>query len=738
LWPGKKYGNAVFIAGVEQDGLFLTEDCIHLVECTTSRNQQKARDDIRKLDRGADLLRKDDSDKGLKTWFITRHDPTADQAKEAKNSASGVTIMPFSAFQAKLVDVALYLECRCQHRFGSIEHPLGQDSGEIPYIEIPILSANGPEEWSVLKLSNSLLVGERFTMLGDYGIGKSMTLREVFRFLRKRYMQQHVAAFPLHLNLREHHGQSDPAEIIERHARNIGYPNPSHLVRAWKAGYAMLLLDGFDEVASFALPGAWKALRQARWQTVAGLRGLIEGSPSKTGIVVAGRHSFFDSDKERHEALKDSAFVELLLHEFTETQISKFFEYVGYKGSIPSWLPARPLLLSTIFWLYAQKSGGSINNLPDDPVAGWGMLVEAIADRESKIEAGVSGTTIRILLERLATKARATGSGLGPLTSADITSAFAEIAGSPPSSEALGVLQRLPGLGAVPNAFDGSRIFLDEDLVDALGAADVAIVLENPYAIENSHEVFAVTKTLGQVGSGILRSRLSSIGFDQKRCIQVVRELERRQKSKGLMGDLLIFALRCFGADNVALTLQDLEFSYFEIVPSMGDMSRVIFESCIFRLLSIETASRRESLPIFNECLMESLEGFLSKSDLPQDRFKACEIEHFADGAETNTAITNSDLPAQIRVLVTILRKLFVQSLSGRQVSALRRGIDLQSQRYVDDILKTLIRHNLATKYGGDSEVIIPVRRQRHRATAIIASPLGCKDPVVQDVKESG
>jgi hypothetical protein len=33
----------------------------------------------------------------------------------------------------------------------------------------------------------------------------------------------------------------------ERHGRNIGFPNPSQLVRAWKAGYAVLLLDGFDE-----------------------------------------------------------------------------------------------------------------------------------------------------------------------------------------------------------------------------------------------------------------------------------------------------------------------------------------------------------------------------------------------------------------------------------------------------------------------------------------------------------
>lgn len=221
LWPGRHTSGAVILAGDECDGFFETEECIHLLECTVSRGQGKARDDIRKLDKNVEIVRKKHSDKGIKTWFITRHDPTADQMKEVRQSSSGVTGISFSTFQSKLVDVPTYLECRCNHRFGSVEHPLGQNANEIKYIEIPILSPDTQNEWTVPRIANELVAGSRITMVGDYGIGKSMTLREVFRYLRSRYLQHHLSVFPIHINLREHHGQNEPAEIIERHARVV-------------------------------------------------------------------------------------------------------------------------------------------------------------------------------------------------------------------------------------------------------------------------------------------------------------------------------------------------------------------------------------------------------------------------------------------------------------------------------------------------------------------------------------
>jgi hypothetical protein len=42
LWPAAEHGGAAIEDGRERDGVFETEDFVHIVECTTSRGKQKA------------------------------------------------------------------------------------------------------------------------------------------------------------------------------------------------------------------------------------------------------------------------------------------------------------------------------------------------------------------------------------------------------------------------------------------------------------------------------------------------------------------------------------------------------------------------------------------------------------------------------------------------------------------------------------------------------------------------
>ena len=641
------------------------------------------------------------------------------------------------------MDVGTYLECRLRHRFGSIDHPVaGQSADDINYIPIPILSSVSCEEWSVNKIANSLLVGDCFTLVGDYGIGKSMTLREVFRYLRSRYLHKHTPTFPIYINLREHHGQTNPSEILERHARDVGYPNPSHLVRAWKAGYAMLILDGFDEVASSGLQMNWKQLRVARSLSLIGLRRLVADSPKKCGIAVAGRQSFFDSDKERNDALGDRRFKLLLLHEFTEDQVNDFFKSVGFSGAIPSWLPARPLLLSTIFWLYTKEAASGQyaipTSLPNDPSKGWEVLLDAISEREAKIEAHVSGSTIRRVLEALATKARTTSSGLGPLTTAQITGSFQAITGIPPSPQALHVLQRLPGLGVEPKSDGSERSFLDEDLVDALGAGDVYRILVDPFSATGQEDILTVNKSLEGVGAGILSHLLSGATFDRRRVIQTFMEFDRRNWMSGAVADLFTFAQLAGFADKLQVKFKDLEFAEIALTELESDLSNVQLEGCIVRRLILSLLCQRPLLPWFKDCLIEHLQGVLSEADLPAERFEKCEIEHYVDDATTNAAILRSEMPVGFRVLLAVLRKLFVQSLGGRQAAALRRGMGNKEQACVDDVLEVLYREEFATKYkAANGLVILPVRRMKRRVMAILTSPLSSQDSLVLHFKKS-
>ena len=42
LWPSAEFGGASMEEGRERDGVFETEEFIHILECTTSRSKRKA------------------------------------------------------------------------------------------------------------------------------------------------------------------------------------------------------------------------------------------------------------------------------------------------------------------------------------------------------------------------------------------------------------------------------------------------------------------------------------------------------------------------------------------------------------------------------------------------------------------------------------------------------------------------------------------------------------------------
>ena len=46
LWPSAEFSGSTIVDGRERDGVFETEDCIHVVEATTSRRKEKAKEDI--------------------------------------------------------------------------------------------------------------------------------------------------------------------------------------------------------------------------------------------------------------------------------------------------------------------------------------------------------------------------------------------------------------------------------------------------------------------------------------------------------------------------------------------------------------------------------------------------------------------------------------------------------------------------------------------------------------------
>jgi hypothetical protein len=112
-------------------------------------------------------------------------------------------------------------------------------------------------------------------------------------------------------------------------------------------------------------------------------------------------------------------------------------------------------------------------NEDEDPAQAWDRVIDVICEREARINTVLDSRGIRLVLEDLAERTRATEEGLGPLTEDDFTAAFRAQAGDQPDSIAWPLLMRLPGL-TVRDTDPGRRYFLDDQLLMAFRAGNIS------------------------------------------------------------------------------------------------------------------------------------------------------------------------------------------------------------------------------------------------------------------------
>ncbi len=739
LWPAAEYSGAAIVDGRERDGVFEADDVINLIEATVSRSREKAKDDIRKLETLARRFQRLGLLKPVACWFITRAEPTAEQREIANKTNGLVKALSFLQFQAKLINAGQYLAARINYPFGSVRHPAtGKPAREIEYVSLDIIESGSSRQWSVEEVVKSLCEGGRFVLLGDYGAGKSMTLRELFSSLQRLYLAGDSTLFPIYLNLRDHIGQPDAAEVLERHARLVGFSHPSHLVRAWRAGHGVLLLDGFDEIAATGIQGLWKLLKDVRFRALQSVRDLIRCHPTTVGLIVAGREHFFDSPRERSAALGiTSSATVLTLNEFSDEQIAKYLISHGMSGEIPAWMPSRPLLIGYLAASGVLKelvSGVNAASLSDlDPAQGWNVLLDRVCERESEIEAGIDGPTVRRILERLSTYCRATQRGLGPITPQQLLTAFQEICGYQPVDKALTLLQRLPGLG-IERPDEETRAFVNDQFADACRAGDVSMFCEDPFGF--AVQMFkAGEMSLDDVGIGVAQIRLDARSTT---CGKLGAALDRANKLEDV-GSLLFDLVRLMNlrtcAIEIDLVVNGLAVDEIELSPLTGDMARVGFRDCYFGKLLVDPELDPKLLPRFASCYFGDVDGRASEKDLPAAVFdEDCEFGKFSEKPETTDAIQGMSLPVGTIVMLTVLKKVFFQSGSGRKENALHRGLDHQARRLVPAVLHLLQKEGLISPYkraGLSMKIWHPDRTQRGRVGRIIASPRTTDDPLV-------
>lgn len=727
--------NPTHFEGKERDGIVFGRRNIVAFETTGLATVEKAKKDGKKLAEICQSLRNQHPRMGVSGLFVTKHAPTADQVDVISEFGPDVSIISYADLKKEIVDSRDYLAKRENHRFGSAADP-DADYEDAPdhftqeYVSLDFTETSPNQRRIEIRnvdfVVDSLDQGRTIVLTGAFGAGKSMTAREVHRRLTRAHHLDPTKPFPVTLNLREHKGQSDPSEAIHRHCSIIGFGHPDEIVSAWKAGFVHLILDGFDEIST---PATWRgdadAIKEVRRSAMSLLRNFIEahnsGLPKErknsSGIFILGRHNVFDSHDEMVEMLglsekKNVSFLKT--DEFTNEQVAEYLNRRGVTEDLPEWFPRRPLLLGYLVSAnFLDLIQGEIRTA--SPTTGWDYLLDKIAARESLLEDGFTALLVRQVIERLASLSRLRGY----VQQSDLARVYTEITNREPSDTVFHVLQRLPGLGAMDSA-EGNRQFIDEDLASAAMAGDLAVGIQS--------RIFpSVFKDENLAPAPDLAIHLASEklkDFTTENILQIGRSAIREGYSGALAFDILQIGMSAGPApsstDSYAIT--STHFPYLESTLGEGDLSWIWFHDCLIETLEVPRSLALSDAPRFQSCAITKLVGLPWSADLVETIFHDTTVERVTDTTiTTSSLISDASLEANDRIALTILKKIYAQTGSGRRIEALTRGVGKEHKNRAAKIAEQLVKSGfIAIVRSGNQRLAVPVRSQKAKVLEVL------------------
>lgn len=733
----------------EIDGLARLRDVTHLLMVTTSTRLDKVKGDCKKL-HSAEVIERQTAP-AVSKWLITEKQLDAEHVEYARKQ--GVQVLTLTDFQRRFFDAHRYVVQRGRASFGSARNPL-DESITIPadaYVPLPMRVAldktRGKQNVAgkaitLAQVATRVLNGETIVLRAPFGAGKSLTTRELFNHLVAAQTADANRPIPLALNLREHWGENHFDEMLDRHARGIGYTPREDLVVAWRAGMCCLLLDGYDEVAAQTLvrTADKNFMREARRHALGGVRDFTQKMPASVGVFICGRDQYFDTEVELANSLGITSKPYLIvdLGEFDEASANEFLARNGVTQSLPDWLPRKPLLLSYLLRQNLIEEILSIDGSKGFAHA-WDSFLTAICAREAALDQSVMELeTVRSVLERLALTVRSKPNGTGPISGVDLAEAYVAETGQSAGEGVLAQLQRLPGL-AQRDADSGTRSFVDADMLAALQGSAFA-----HHALGNSFDLVPMTPlaALSERAQEMAAYKLWSQNADANTMVGIATQLLRPNRSSWESRDIqhgadcLAVAMRLAAAsEQTSLDLRDIVVDGALIDTLALDeiaLRNVSFRNCIVSELRLSETKEQDRLGFFG-CMITRVVGASSREGVPtwlisQD----CQIDQF-DDVSTNNAVLKLDISPQMKALLTILRKLYRQAGGGRKRAAFSRGITRPDVlAYVEPVLAILQRHEFVSIFNS---VVHPVRRQSGRVSAILSSPTLADDAIVVETR---
>lgn len=739
LYQNAKSSGSFVFHGRERDEVIDTGTELIIIESTQSRKLDKTKTDLKKSAELVKLLRESSThaEYNFRIILVTSDDPTADQNAYLAQAKTGCPkeIISFSQLFARLFDARHYLRLRESHFFGSVRDPADETNFEVPasaYIPTALNQTGTGQSIRAQGIADSLLGGGRYILYGEYGSGKSMTLRDIYFRARDNFSTGKTTRCPIYLNLREHIAQTQPDEALYRHAERVGFKDPHSLISAWRSGFLVVFLDGFDELTPPQFASSVKNLRQARRFAVEIVKRFIEQTPSGAPIVIAGRESYFDTREEARIALGYSrADSEFDLAGFTDSDIRRFLKAKG--ANIPAWLPTRPLLLGYLANAGLLENREQLSSL--DPANGWDQMLEKVCEREVSQVWGVGFEAIdlRLYIEGLATEARKARDGRG-LEDSGLSRVFRRVFGRDADEPANLLTRRLPGLGSIPGRA-GAREFIDADFADAASSGDIARYIESPFSHQEHLNDLGIS--LGDLGRSMVIARFS----DPSARVAFALSQSNNQPRLGTVSADLITILIDLGSDYVGdvVNITDTNFDHFFVDLELN-LSNIHLHRCIINTLEFGRSSVSKDIKNsirFHDCVIDRLEGAMSLQDIPQGVLNgSTSVEVFSAYPATNDAVIRTNLPDSIKVLITILRKLFMQRGSGRQYSAFKRGLPPNLLSLVDSVTAQVKGRGFASDvYIDRRTLLVPNRTKSAEALSIINGPNTSDSALIKAVR---
>ncbi|MCJ2103817.1 NACHT domain-containing protein [Methylobacterium sp. E-041] len=752
------------IDGREIDVIIETSEELIIIECTIVKTKKKAEGDISKIRTTRRSLVGDLQQKKIKGFFVLPEDPTPEIHQIAEENGLWIEACSLPTFINRFNCSSSYLIERRKRSFGSVRNPI-DDTINIErnqYVQVSFRTFENNSEVTLESITKDIAIKKRTRLVvtGDFGVGKSMTFRELFYRLAEEYEAGKTYRFPIYINLSEaaFDESDDFIDLLERHAKWIGLRSErDKLVRAWTSDCCILMLDGFDELIRAGFTRLTTSSRDIRYASAHIIRAAVKESPINTPIFVSGRQSYFSSFDEMRECLHARDFSHVSLQDLLEKEVKALYHKINPQGKKPiimEWMPQRALLLSYIYFELGDKLADDEKLLnPLSPGYGWNILLDRLCARETNVAKGAEPRQIRRLLERIALFARTNISDPGRVTSLHVADAYRDVMLMEPDISVQQVLMRFPGLTA--GHANEERGFIDRAIFEAAQAGTIcdAIVALSSKSVEyiRTDDIARLIRPLARTRNGItnLTAQIvnSSLQTNGHLSLVFLALNEIMSHHSELTGNLAADLLVCASIDPELFTNKNSReivvssalISEIEISPELLDLCKIKFEDCIFDELEISVDIPYLSKLKFERCRVQRLNCSQDVSrELASIGLRADHIENTMVIDATNSDILSLHIDDGFKIAKIVLRKLFYKAGSGRKKSAFYRGMGDLDMALIDKFLNVLHRYNIVYVIGNrksDTSVWHPNRIFTKRVSFIVDSIAPPDDIILKSVQ---